>query len=315
MAALASAANLRRLQDFLRVSRDARLIETDVNVAMREAAELTRYVWRDEAEAQGILIDVVKDLADVPLVMAYSSLLREMVVELIFNAIEAMPQGGLITLRTERKDDQVLMAVTDTGEGMPDAVQLRVFDAFFTTKGPTHPGLGLNNVQNIAKRHNATITLTSSPGRGSTFTISLPMAPSVVPEAPALPRAEQPARILLIDDESVIRDITAKILTLRGHQLNVYDNGAEGVRAFSQPGAFDIVITDLGMPGMSGWEVARAIKEIDPKVLVVLMTGWAAELDPQKVREGGVDRVLNKPFDVDQVLALVNEAVTLRDRM
>ncbi len=313
-----------RLQEFSREGREEKFVERDVNHLLREAAEVTRFMWRDRAELDGIVIDIVKDFADVPPIHAHPSELREIFIELILNAIEAMPNGGSITLRTERKGNRVLVSVIDTGEGMPEVTRLRVFDPFFTTKGSTHAGLGLSTAAKIIAQHEGTWTVESQPGRGTTFTLSFPVAKGLIrftdsaaPSREAAVTAPSPPRgvsILLIDDEPMVRDIIQKFLTFRGHRVAVADTGSEGIAAFKKEG-FDLVITDLGMPGMSGWDAAREIKRLNSKVLVVLMTGWSADLDPQKVKESGVDRVVQKPFDVDDVLALVGEAATIREKM
>ncbi len=313
--ASAGAQTVRRLQEFARSSREEHFVATDVNQMLRDAAEITRSYWRDQAESNGVVIDVVKDFADVPPALAHPAELREVFIELILNAIEAMPQDGLITLSTARKGDRLIISVTDTGEGMPEATRRRVFDPFFTTKGPTHAGLGLSIAARIVSEHSGTFEVASPAGRGTTFTITLPVQNVAVeePKKVSLPPA-QSANILIVDDEPTIRDVIAKFLSFRGHHVIVASSGADGIARFKET-AFDLVVTDLGMPGMSGWDVAREIKKLKPKALVVLMTGWSADLDSRKVKESGVDRVVHKPFQVDDVLELVSEAVALREKM
>ncbi|MBI3914532.1 MAG: response regulator [Chloroflexi bacterium] len=313
--AAGGAQTVRRLQEFARTSREEKFAPTDLNQLLREAAEITRFYWRDQAESNGVVIDVVKDFADVPPVLAHPSELREVFIELILNAIEAMPRGGLITLSTARKAGQLIVAVTDTGDGMPEALRRRVFDPFFTTKGAGHAGLGLSVAARVIGQHNGAFEVASTSGRGTTFTLALPLEAggSEAPAKATLPPT-QAANILIIDDEPTIRDVVAKFLAFRGHRVIVAGGGAEGVARFKE-NAFDLVVTDLGMPGMSGWDVAREIKKVKPKVLVVLMTGWSADLDSRKVKESGVDRVVHKPFQVDDVLDLIGEAVALREKM
>ncbi|MBI3741468.1 MAG: response regulator [Chloroflexi bacterium] len=306
---------VRRLQEFARAPREEKFIPTDVNALMREAAEITRFYWRDQAESRGVVIDVVKDFSDVPPVLAHPRELREVMVEIILNAIEAMPRGGLITLSTQRKANNLVVSITDTGEGMPEATRRRVFDSFFTTKGDTHSGLGLSIAARVIAQHNGRFEVTSQVERGTTFAITLPVLQGATeePKKTTLTPSEA-ANILIVDDEPTIRDVVAKFLAFRGHHVVVASSGAEGLTRFKE-NKFDLVVTDLGMPGMSGWEVAREIKKIKPKVLVVLMTGWSADLDSRKVKESGVDRVVHKPFEVDDVLDLVGEAVALREKM
>lgn len=321
--ASAGAQVVRRLQDFTSTRPEDKLVETDLNSLLKEAAEITRSLWRDQSEASGIIIDVVKDLGDVPVIMARPSEMRELVVALLLNAIEAMPRGGLITLRSERRGDNIVISVIDTGEGMSEATRLRVFDPFFTTKGPEHVGLGLSNATTIAERHMATLTVRSELGRGSAFTLAIPVARETEFKTPAagpagaavsVPAAKTGPYILVIDDEKPVRDVAVKFLTFRGYSVNVADSGPEGIAAFKKR-PYDLVLSDLGMPGMSGWDVAREIKRLNPRSLVVLMTGWATELDQQKVKESGVDRVVHKPFDIEEIGALIDEAQGVREKM
>ncbi|OGO40856.1 MAG: hypothetical protein A2Z03_01110 [Chloroflexi bacterium RBG_16_56_8] len=306
---------VRHLQEFARGGDDDIFAEADVNNLLRDAAEISRFVWRDQAEADGIVIDVVKDLGDVPPVLAHPNELREVFIVLILNAIEGMQRGGLITLRTERQGDNVLVSVIDTGEGMTEETRRRVFDPFFTTKGPGHTGLGLSIASNLVAQHKGTLIVESQLGRGSTFTVAVPVAAAASQaKTEHASVSVRSVRILIIDDEPTVRDIVAKFLVFRGYQVAVADSGYDGIAAFKRDG-YDLVLTDLGMPGMSGWEVAREIKRLKPQTLVVLMTGWAAGLDTEKVKESGVDHIVHKPFNVDDVLKLVNEAVGLREKM
>jgi signal transduction histidine kinase/CheY-like chemotaxis protein len=305
---------LRRLQELKSIQQDKDFVETDVNSLVRDAAEITRFVWRDQAEATGIVIDVVRDFGDVPPILAHPGELRDVYIGLILNAIEGMPRGGLITLRTERKENRVLTCVIDTGEGMAEETRRRVFDPFFTTKALGHAGLGLSLAAGIVAEHKGTLAVTSQSGQGSTFTVSIPMAPvSIVGQGDSSTDVRT-IRILIVDDEPTVRDVVAKFLVFRGYQVSVADNGNEAIALFKQQHC-DLVVTDLGMPGMSGWEVAREIKELRPQTLVVLMSGWAADLDAQKVKASGVDHVVHKPFNVDDLIRLVGEAMVLRDKM
>ncbi len=304
---------VRRFQEMARIGGPEEVLETDINVIVRDASEITRFIWRDQAEANGIVVDVVKDLAQVPPVMARPNELREALIALILNAIDSMPNGGIVTLRTERKGEKVLVSVTDTGGGIPEAARPHIFEPFFTTKGDKHAGLGLNTAANIAARHNGSLTADTVPGRGSNLTLSLPIAPSVI-EAQQEAVAAQEVAVLIIDDEPAVRDIVTRFLTFRGYPVVVADSGPEGLSLFKER-KFDLVMTDLGMPGMSGWEVAKEVKRLKPQTLVVLMTGWATDLDPRKAKESGVDRVVHKPFNVDEVLELLTEAAALREKM
>ena len=305
---------LRRLLDFARDDPQTRFVETDVNLLLRDAAEVTRFMWRDQSEVNGLFIDVVRDFADVPPVRAQPTQLRRVLIELLLNAIEAMPRGGLITLRTERKDNNVLVSVIDNGEGMSATTRARIFDPFFTTKGSPHLGLGLTSAAKIISEHNGAWTVESAPGRGSTFTISLSIAPRPTERKSVASLPINAVNILVVDNERSVRETMTRLLASFGHTVSAAETGTEGIALYKR-NKFDLVFTDLGMPGMSGWEVAQEIKRINPKAIVVLMSGWAVSLDPQKAHELGVDRILQKPFEVDEVLAVISESFAVRKAM
>jgi CheY-like chemotaxis protein len=200
---------------------------------------------------------------------------------------------------------------------MIEKVKKRVFDPFFTTKGVTNSGLGMSVSYGIIKRHGGEILIESEPEKGTTFIIHLPKGYEVeetfVKEVTPIKEARQ-ARILVIDDEDTVRDILSRILETKGHQVVVASNGEEGIEQFkSEP--FDIVFTDLGMPKLSGWDVGKTIKEIDPKVPIAMITGWGVELDREKMSESGIDLIVSKPFNFDQVIQLVSEAMELKEKM
>lgn len=308
--------SLKRLQQFASDRTDRQTTRIDVNVVINDVVQLTRFRWREDAEASGVSIDVVKDLVPVAPVTGQASALRDALVELILNSVEAMPLGGLITVRTEQVEGIVQIAVTDQGEGMDMATQSRATQALFTTRGSGHMGLGLTTVENITRQMGGTLDLRSSPGHGTTALMSLPIArqsQQAVDLRPA--RLARWASILVVDDEPMVRDVAARTFHLRGFRTVAADSGADALRVFAEQGPFQVVIADLGMPGMNGFETARAIKDLNPRTIVILMTGWAAELDPKKMRGAGIDRAIAKPFDVDQVIQLISEALAFQDKM
>jgi signal transduction histidine kinase/CheY-like chemotaxis protein len=313
--ARAGAESLRQLDQYASERDGREPTRVDVNTIINQVVQLTRFRWRDDAEASGISIDIVKDLEVVPQVWGQTALLRDALVELILNSVEAMPLGGIVTLRTERANDHVVILVIDQGEGMDETTRTRALEPFFTTKAMGHVGLGLATVVEIVRQMNGTLALDSTPGQGTTVRITLPIALQT-----ALPTDRQQARmarwanILVVDDEPQIRDVAARTFHLRGFRVVAADSGADALRVFQEKGPFEVVITDLGMPGMNGFEVARALKKVNPKIIVILMTGWAAEIDANKMREFGIDRAISKPFDVDHVIQLISEAFAIQER-
>jgi CheY-like chemotaxis protein len=237
---------------------------------------------------------------------------------IIFNAVDAMPEGGTLSLFTKSQADEwVEAAISDTGIGMTEEVKKKVFDPFFTTKGVTNSGLGMSVSYGIVKRHGGEIVIESELGKGTTFVLHLPSGlGEEQPEEKLAEPAEKKVRsvrILVIDDEESVRDILHRMLGAKGHRVVVASNGEEGIERFRSE-RFDLVFTDLGMPRISGWEVGKAIKEINPKVPIAMITGWGMELNREKMGESGIDLVISKPFNFDQVIQLISEAMELKER-
>jgi CheY-like chemotaxis protein len=234
---------------------------------------------------------------------------------LILNAIDAMPEGGTLTLSTGLVDERVEIAVADTGVGMPLEVREKVFDPFFTTKGPQGTGLGLSMTYGIISRHGGSIAVESEPGQGSTFRLSLPrgadVQPAAVPVVVASPPPVRTLRCLVVDDEPAVRDVVADILESAGHVVEQLGEGGEAIARFAAE-RFDLVVTDLAMPRVSGWQVARAVKQVAPQVPVFLMSGFGVELTPEERRAHGVDVVLVKPLQIQELLDAVAEVARAR---
>ena len=312
------AETIRRIQDFTGVRRDKEFISTSLNEMVTEVVGITQPRWKDQTQKKGIQVELTSRLGEIPLIMGNPSELREVLTNIIFNAVDAMPNGGVLTILTQpQTEDWVEVRVSDTGMGMTEEVKRRVFDPFFTTKGVTNSGLGMSVSYGIIKRHGGEILIESEPGKGTTFIIHLPTGygeEEVTAKEVPLIRESRQARILVIDDEDSVRDILSRILKTKGHQVVVASNGEEGIERFrSEP--FDLVFTDLGMPKLSGWEVGKMIKGMNPKVPVAMITGWGVELDRKKLSESGIDLIVSKPFNFDQVIHLVSEAIELKQRM
>ena len=254
-------------------------------------------------------------LTDVPAVLGDAAELREAMTNLILNAIDAMPEGGTLTLSTGLVDERVEVAVADTGVGMPLEVREKVFDPFFTTKGPQGTGLGLSMTYGIISRHGGSIAVESEPGQGSVFRLSLPrgadVQPSPVPVVVASPPPVRALRCLVVDDEPAVRAVVADILESAGHVVEQLGEGGEAIARFAAE-RFDLVVTDLAMPRVSGWQVARAVKQVAPQVPVFLMSGFGVELTPEERRAHGVDVVLVKPLQIQEILDAVAEVARAR---
>ena len=312
------AETIRRIQEFTGVRRDRDFISLSLNDIVTEVVNITQPRWRDQTQKKGIQIELATHLGVIPLVMGNPSEMREVLTNIIFNSVDAMPKGGKLTVSTQpQTEDWVEVRVSDTGIGMTEEVKKRVFDPFFTTKGVTNSGLGMSVSYGIIKRHGGEILIESEPGKGATLIIHLPTGygeeETAVNEV-AVSKESRRARILVIDDEESVRDILSRMLKTKGHKVVVAPNGEEGIERFRAE-AFDLVFTDLGMPKLSGWDVGRTIKEINPKTPVAMITGWGVELDREKVNESGIDLIISKPFNFDQVIDLVSEAIELKEKI
>jgi CheY-like chemotaxis protein len=283
----------------------------NLNQLVDEVLEVTRSRWMDAAQAQGVAYDLRVEAAPVSPVAGDPSELREVLTNLLFNALDAMPEGGRITFRTGVHGDEAYCVVTDTGPGMTTEVRQRVFDPFFTTKAEKGTGLGLSVAYGIITRHGGSIEVESEPGQGSVFTIRLPVA-SEIPAGlakPPPPRPQHGARVLVIDDEERVRQVLVEMLLGQGHVVTACADARSGlVRFHEEP--FDLVFTDLAMPAVSGWEVARLVKQERPGTPVVLVTGWGDQIELGEARAKGADWVVAKPFEIEGVRAAVARALS-----
>ncbi len=304
---------MRRIQEFTGIRKDRADDAIDINDVVKNAVDITRTKWKNESEASGVQVEVRTDLGDISPTAGNAYELTQVVSNLIFNAVEAMPTGGELTLETSREGDWIRLDVSDTGTGMSEDVRSRAFDPFFTTK-ETGSGLGLSVVHGIVSRQGGKITVVSEARKGSTFSVRLPIIPLPLSQQE---RQKEPAenhqvkRILIIEDDDLSRKLLKKALSMNGHRIEEAPEGAEGLSKFKAD-SFDLVITDLSMPGMSGWEVAKGVKEQNPEVPVVLLSGWAVQHEREKLKEAGIDYVISKPCSLDTLHETVDKA--LRER-
>jgi PAS domain S-box-containing protein len=333
--ALDGAGTVRRIQEFSRARGGDALELVYLDQVVSHAAEMTQPRWQARARAEGVDIQVTRHKGRPPPVLGNPQELREVLTNLVHNACDAMPGGGIIELSTGQEGGRCFIKVADNGTGMPPDVRARVFDPFFTTKGVKGTGLGLSVSYGIIQRHHGEILVESQVGVGTTFTILLDPAPGApltyppeelstprhalpaVAPAPPPPHAGTVARVLVIDDEESIRDILADMLRSADHEVIMAQDGAEGLRLLDQimaSGSVDIVLTDLGMPGMTGWEVAATVSARYPQLPLGLITGWGSNIDEEQMRAHGVDLVVPKPFKLSEITRVVEQAVELGRR-
>jgi PAS domain S-box-containing protein len=319
-ASLDGAETVRRIQEFCRRRGDQKdFVQVDINELIENALEFTKVKWADEVQSRGIKIRLSKELSPIAPIMGCASELREVFTNLINNAVDALPQGGAISVTSRMDAACAVITIEDTGGGIPLSIKDRIFDPFFTTKGPQSTGLGLSVSYGIINRHHGTIVADSAEGKGTAFTIKLPITAKTetkedCPEKVIPMQARQKkARVLVIDDEAEVRELLRDILSDAGHEVDMAREGCEGIAMFEKQ-AYDIVLTDLGMPVMSGWEVAGKIRQINKCVPIALVTGWNVVLDDAAMHSSGVNLVVHKPFQVEQVLNLVREGMVIKDR-
>lgn len=303
-------ATVARLREFYRPHADNEFEAVDLNALVPQVVELTRARWSDMPQLRGVVVTVSTQLeADLPPIMGDAAELREALTNLVFNAVDAMPEGGAITVRTLTAGHKtgyasfVRLEVGDTGSGMDKVTRERCLEPFFTTKGERGTGLGLAMVQNTAQRHKAELEIHSAPGIGTRIGLNFSAIRSRR-AAPKQKRTEQkrPAlNLLLIDDDPTVLRSTQLVLKLKGHNVTPADGGRAGIDALhaaqERGEAFDLVISDLGMPYVDGNQVAQASKELFPDMPVALLTGWGRRLGTDDRSPTNVDFVLAKPLD------------------
>ena len=286
-----------RLREFYRPGEtEEQRLPVDLNQLIAQAVALTRPRWQTEATAGGRTITIVTEPGEIPCVAGDAAELREVLTNLIFNAIDALPQGGVITLRTRPEGTAVVLEISDTGTGMSEDVRLRCLEPFFTTKGPRGTGLGLSMVFGIIHRHAGTIAIASELGKGTTFTLRLPAANTGSDPTPdAALAANAPLHVLVVDDQPILCHLLCEYLRDDLHTVETALSGGDALEKF-RAGQFDIVITDHVMRGMTGRQLAAAIKELNPHVPVILLTGYAGEATAGKQYSAAIDLVLTKPL-------------------
>ncbi|HTY79354.1 MAG TPA: ATP-binding protein [Candidatus Bathyarchaeia archaeon] len=296
---------VRRVQRFSRVQPVSRATPVDLNQLAQEVLELTRPRWHSEAQLRQIRIDTELDLGSIKLVAGEIAPLREVLMNLVLNAIDAMPGGGCLTIRTWSAGQEVHCAVADTGSGMTEEVRRRAFEPFFTTKGPKSTGLGLSVTYGIVQRHNGKIEIDTGAGRGTTVHITLPAA---LPTARAAgadggAQGDMPLRVLVVDDEPEVRSAVADMLGTAGYTAFQASGGPEALAWLDAGQPVDLLLTDLGMPGMTGTDLARTVRDRWPHLRLGLMTGWDEAESPVGEASSVVDFVIAKPFKLGALLS------------
>jgi signal transduction histidine kinase len=288
---------VRRLREFYRPDEaEEQRLPVDLNNLIEQAVSLTRPRWQTCATAGGRTITITTELGEIPCVTGDATALREVLTNLIFNAVDALPQGGIITFGTRRAGETVVLRVSDTGTGMNEEVRQRCLEPFFTTKGKRGTGLGLSMVFGIIRRHAGTIDIESRLGKGTTFALRLPVAKAESVTRPdALPWSNGPLRILVVDDQPIVSQLVCEYLSEDLHLVETALSGSDALEKF-RAAHFDLIITDLVMAKMTGEQLAVTIKELNPIIPVILLTGYAGDFTAEKQYSKAIDLVLEKPL-------------------
>lgn len=318
------AKTVKRIQDFARQRRDHDFEPVSIDQILLDVSEITRPRWKDRAEAANVQISLDLQIRSKARVMGDESELREVLVNMVFNAVDAMPDGGQLTLGAFDIDNSVVIMIADTGSGMPTEVKSRIFDPFFTTKGKAGMGLGLAVSFGIIRRHEGSVQVDSEVGVGTKFMISLPKA-EVTEEANiseaelAKPQAtaslstnitrtfsENQPKILVVDDEEPVRELLRDLLEHEGCRVYMAPGSREALGLFDVH-QFDGMFTDVGMPGMSGWELSHAIRQRNQQIPIAVVTGWGEAVGSEVQKEAGVDWVIAKPFRAEKISEIAQE--------
>ena len=313
---------IRRIQDFARQQPSHEFQVVSVSQLMKDAWEMTRPRWESRRGAAEIRFAV--DPACQAFVMGDPVELREVLVNIIYNAVDALPRGGEIRLSAHESKGRAVVSIVDTGTGMRPEVKARLFDPFFTTKGKGGTGMGMAVSFGIIRRHDGLIEVDTAPGRGTTFRISLATvamsgapAANVVPAINATPDAkfEVRLRVMVVDDEAAVRDVLAEALQAEACEVITAASGEIALELYdAHDGELDAVFTDVGMPDMSGWELIEEIRKRSTTIPVAIVSGWGDSISCDTRNASKADWIVSKPFDIDRISQIAFEIADRKRR-
>ncbi len=301
-----------RLREFYRpADSDEEFPIVDLAKLVQQAVALTEPKWRGLTQARGITVDVQTDFKAYPIVAGDESALREVLTNLLFNAVDAMPQGGRLSFETSIENGRAVVRVADTGTGMTETVRRRCLEPFFSTKGEHGTGLGLSMVYGIVERHRGQLEIESAVGKGTTFIIRLPLAqemPAARSNGEVVAKSGSALNVLVVDDEARSREVLMAYLRTDNHSVATASSGREALEKFRlRP--FDLVVMDRAMPEMNGEQTARFIKQVNQNIPIILLTGFSGQIDADGAKPAAVDVVLNKPITLEVLRRTISKLV------
>jgi len=301
-----------RLREFYRpADSDEEFPIVDLAKLVQQAVALTEPKWRGLTQARGITVDVQTNFKAYPIVAGDESALREVLTNLLFNAVDAMPQGGRVSVETSIENERAVVRVADTGTGMTETVRRRCLEPFFSTKGEHGTGLGLSMVYGIVERHRGQLEIKSAIGKGTTFIIRLPLAqevPAAQSNREVAAKSNSALNVLVVDDEARSREVLMAYLQTDNHSVATASSGREALEKFRLR-HFDLVLMDRAMPEMNGEQTARFIKQVNKNIPVILLTGFSGQIDADGAKPAAVDVVLNKPITLDALRHTIRKLV------
>ncbi|OYT73016.1 MAG: hypothetical protein CFK52_03120 [Chloracidobacterium sp. CP2_5A] len=309
------AANIvKRIQEFARVRQDSADFElVNLSQLVQETIEVAQPKWA--TRSSGNLVRVVCQAPAPVHILGNATELREVLTNLIFNALDAMPHGGEIVISVYEQDETAKLVARDTGVGMTEETKRRLFDPFYTTKGPQGTGLGLSVSYNIVSRHKGRIEVESEVGRGTKFTLTFPLSPRSLTQKlltdqeidlPML--APRQLRILVVDDERQVAETIGDIIALLGHEPVIEANPAAALQRLCQE-SFDALFTDLGMPDINGWQLIAEARKISPQLAIALVTGYAARIHQSDLQSHRA-RLIAKPVEISVIERALSEIIS-----
>ena len=298
---------IRMMNEFTKVKEydPSGFIAFDIRELIKQVIDFTLPKWKNMAQAKGITYHIDREgLKKVPALPGNPSELREVLVNIMNNALDAMPDGGRISFHTWKKEETIFISISDTGEGMSEEVQKQIFDPFFTTRRPKGTGLGMSVAYGIITRHGGNIDVESEVGKGSTFTMRLPIkkgtASSKVSTKTTKRKNLKKLNILVVGDDENICMVLDKFLSGEGHRVEVVNDGVEAIKLLKSEG-FDLVLCDLAMPDVFGYEVIKALNELDKRPKVGVINGWTEAKEITRGEDLKVDFVVRKPFELSEI--------------